>query len=375
MSTPSLSTRLPSGGPLHPRSLAWPLALGVPAVVLLWVSLHTAYGPRDFYDFHIFWHAGRDVLHGRSPYPPATAAALRHQDQFVYPAFSALAMAPLALLPLAAAATLFIAANLIAVPLALWMLGVRDWRCYAVTLCSIATLQGIVMGQLSCLILLAAAAAWRWRDRRLAAVPIAAAIAAKLFLIPLVVWLWATGRRTAALLACAGAGIAMLAGWAAIGFTDMTGYPHLLSMVSTLEQRLGYSPVALGSALGLPTTTARMTALAATALLCAAAASVARRPDGDRRSFTLAAVAALTLSPIVWLSYFVLLAAPIALARQRLSPAWLILLAPWAFANPNTFAPTWKIAAWTLAVAAVAALSVQASRTKGPVPSPPASGC
>src|SRR5947209_13692997 len=166
MSTPSLSTRLPAGGPLSPRSLVWPVALGVPAIVLLWVGLKAAYGAHDFYDFRIFWDAGRAVLHGHNPYPPATVAALRHQDQFVYPAFSAVAMAPLALLPLPAAATLFIAANLVAVPLALWTVGVRDWRCHAITLCSIATLQGVVMGQLSCLILLAAAAAWRWRDRR-----------------------------------------------------------------------------------------------------------------------------------------------------------------------------------------------------------------
>jgi alpha-1,2-mannosyltransferase len=366
MSTPSLSTRLPAGGPLSPRSLAWPLALGVPAGVLLWISLRQAYGPRDFYDFHIFWHAGRAVLHGRNPYPPATVAALRHQDQFVYPAFSALAMAPLALLPLSLAATLFIAANLLAVPLALRAVGVRDWRCHAITLCSIATLQGVVMGQLSCLILLAAALAWRWRERRLAALPVALAIAAKLFLIPLVVWLWATGRRTTAALTCAAAAALMLIGWAAIGFKDLTGYPHLLSMVSSLEERFGYSPVALGSALGLPVGTARATALAATALLCAAAAGVARRSDGDRRAFTLAAVASLTLSPIVWLSYFVLLAAPVALYRRTLSPAWLIMLAPWAFANPNTFAPTWKIVLWTLALAAVAALAVNPHRRPEP---------
>jgi hypothetical protein len=76
-------------------------------------------------------------------------------------------------------------------------------------------------------------------------------------------------------------------------------------------------------------------------------------------------VATLTLSPIVWLSYFVLLAAPLALARPRLSPAWLLIVAPWAFANPNSLAPTWKIAAWTACAAAITWIATRASSPSG----------
>jgi alpha-1,2-mannosyltransferase len=361
--TPATAARRPR--PLDPRSLAWQILLIVPALVLLVVAVRTAYGPREFYDFHIFWHAGRDVLAGKTPYPHATLTALRHQDQFVYPAPAAVAMAPLALLPLPAAASVFMCLNLIAVPLALWLLGVRDWRCHALTMCSIATLQGIVMGQLSPLLLLAAAVAWRWRDRRRAALAVAAAVAVKLFLAPLIVWLWATGRRSTAALAAGLAAAAMAIGWAAIGLKGLTGYPHLLSAVSAIEQRFGYSAVALGSSVGLPASVARGTALVVTAALCAAAWTVARRPGGDRRAFSLAVVATLTLSPIVWLSYFVLLAAPLALARPRLSPAWLLIVAPWAFANPNSLAPTWKIAAWTACAAAITWIATRASSPSG----------
>jgi hypothetical protein len=356
--TPRATARRPR--PLDPRSLAWQVALIVPALVLLVVAVRTAYGPRDFYDFHIFWNAGRDVLAGRTPYPHATFAALRHQDQFVYPAPAAVAMAPLALLPLYAAATVFMCLNLLAIPLALWLLGVRDWRCHALTVCSIATLQGVVMGQLSPLLLLAAAAAWRWRDRRWAAVAVAAAVAVKLFLAPLIVWLWTTGRRGTAALAAGLTVAAMAIGWAAIGLKGLTGYPHLLSVVSGIEQRFGYSAVALGSSVGLPASVARGAAFAVTAALCAVACFVARRPDGDRRAFSLAVVATLVLSPIVWLSYFVLLAAPLALARPRLSPAWLLIVAPWLFANPNSLAPTWKIVAWTVCAAAIAWIGARA---------------
>jgi hypothetical protein len=41
--------------------------------------------------------------------------------------------------------------------------------------------------------------------------------------------------------------------------------------------------------------------------------------------------AALVMTPILWLHYLVLLAVPIALARPRLSPLWLVLLVPTVF--------------------------------------------
>jgi Glycosyltransferase family 87 len=357
-----IATSPPRAGrrPPLPRGLVWPIVLGLPAAFLLLTALQTAYGPRDFYDFHIFWHAGRDVLAGRNPYPPATSAALRHQDQFVYPAPAAVAMAPLALLPLSVAATGFLLGNLLAVPAALRLVGVRDWRCHALALCSIATLQGVVQGQVSCLLLLATAAAWRWRDRvPLAAGAVAAAIAVKLFLAPLAVWLWVTGRRAAAVLSLGLAAAATVLAWAVLGFQGMASYPQLLSTLSRIEQGFGFSPVALAASLGLSPGAGRALALAATAALCAAAAVVARGRDGDRRAFGLAVVACLALSPIVWLSYFVLLLAPLGLAARRLSPVWLLVLAPWVFANANTTAPAWKILLWTATAAAIGALAAR----------------
>jgi alpha-1,2-mannosyltransferase len=278
----------------------------------------------------------------------------------VYPAPAAVLMAPLALLPLGAAATAFLIANLLAVPVALRLVGVRDWRCHALALCSIATVQGVVMGQVSCLLLLAAAAAWRWRDRApIAAGAVAAAIAIKLFLAPLAVWLWVTGRRAAALLSLGLAAALTVLAWAVIGFRGMADYPHLLSTLSRIEQGFGFSPVALAGSLGLSAGAGRAIAVLATAALCAAAVVVARREDGDRRAFGLAVVACLALSPIVWLSYFVLLLAPLGLAARRLSPVWLLVLAPWVFANANTTAPAWKIVLWTATAAAIGWLAAR----------------
>ena len=126
------------------------------------------------------------------------------------------------------------------------LVGVRDWRCYALAFCSLATLQSVVMGTFTPLLLVGAALAWRYRDRRyVAASALAALIVVKLFLAPLVVWLWVTGRRAAAVPAVAIAAATTAIAWAVIGFHGFTSYPHLLSAVSQIEQHKGFSLTAL----------------------------------------------------------------------------------------------------------------------------------
>ena len=56
---------------------------------------------------------------------------------------------------------------------------------------------------------------------------------------------------------------------------------------------------------------------------------VARRDDGDRRAFALAVIATIAITPIVWLHYFTLLVAPLAIARPRFAWAWLLMWAFW----------------------------------------------
>src|SRR5438128_2498714 len=80
----------------------------LPIIFLGLIAFEFAVGFHTF-DFHTFWHSGRAVLHGRSPYPSSLPAlADRHTFRpFVYPAPAAVAMAPLALLPLTVADVLF----------------------------------------------------------------------------------------------------------------------------------------------------------------------------------------------------------------------------------------------------------------------------
>src|SRR5215213_2162467 len=59
------------------------------------------------FDFHVFWQAGRDFVHGTSPYPAQTADVIASKENFVYPAWVAAALAPIGLLPYSVAVTVF----------------------------------------------------------------------------------------------------------------------------------------------------------------------------------------------------------------------------------------------------------------------------
>jgi glycosyl transferase family 87 len=269
-------------------------------------------------DFHVFWHVGREVLEGSS-------------HGFVYPAPAALMMVPFALIPYGVAAALFTVLLVATIPLLLLALGVRDWRCHGAALLGAPTIAVLGAGALSSLLALAAALAWRYRDRRFAvAFFVGAAIVAKIFLWPLLVWLIATRRSRAAAIVVGGGAAAAFAGWAAIGFAGLREYPALLGSLASSQQADGYAPVSLGLALGLPSTAARALALVVGFALLGLALARGRRPGGDRTAFTLAVAASLALSPVVWLHYFVLLLVPIALARPRFTPLWLAPVALWA---------------------------------------------
>jgi hypothetical protein len=279
--------------------------------------------------------AGTRILHDVNPYQPRTLAAeaaliraggtLQTTSFPRHPAPVLVAAVPLSLLPRVAADIVFLAASLVAVILGLWMVGVRDWRCIAVAVVSAPAAWGVLLGNLSPLLMLGGACAWRWRAHvwRPAAV-VAAMILSKVFVWPLAVWLLATRRLRAvaalALLAVVGA----IAGWAVISFDGLTDYPQMLLNIATIGERRGCSLVAVLMSVGLPAEAARIGALACAGALLALAAKVARRPDGDRHAFGLAVMACLTATPIVWAHYLVLLYLPIALLSPRLSGLWFV---------------------------------------------------
>jgi hypothetical protein len=279
------------------------------------------------YDFNVMWHAGRDVAHGHSPYP------------FVYPAPAAVLMAPFGALPWKVAVVVWWLVCAVALLLALHLLGVDDWRCYGAVFASASTMWALEIGTITPLLVLAAAAAWRYRDRRLVvALAIAFTIVTKLFLWPLVVWLLATRRFRTALTTVAACVVLTIGSWALIGFAGFLDYPHHLGGIANLVQYTSFSTLAFAKALGLSASAAHLASILVALLSLALIFRVARdrSGEGDRRAFVWALGASLLISPIVWAHYFLLVFVPIAIASRRLTRLWLLPLAYWAL--PHTAA-------------------------------------
>ncbi len=356
------------------------VALGVLLVLTFWwwYVLAVQGSPGDWaFDFRQFWQGANDVVNGVSPYPSAALLGtagdhldpegIREVFRFPYPAGAAVALAPLGLLGFHTAAAVWSALLTVSLLLAVWILGVRDWRVLAVVISSAPVITAVRLGTLTPVLILLLAVAWRWRDRRwVVGGSLALAILLKLFLWPLVVWLAATRRWAAAAFAAALAAGATLAAWAAIGFDGLADYPELLRHLSDVVADRGFSFVALGVEAGLPRGVADALPWLVGLVLLAGVVAIARRKGGDRNAFSLAIIAAAALTPIVWLHYFALLVVPLALARPRISWAWGFMWIFWLIPAQENEGDLWRILlaiAISAAVAAVSAGSVRSSTT------------
>jgi alpha-1,2-mannosyltransferase len=276
----------------------------------------------DFH--HSYWPAGRAVLDGHSPFLQVPDAALS-AGPFIYPPVGALLMVPFGLLPHVVADVVMTAIAIGSILGALYVLGVRDLRCYGAALFWFPVYSAVQNANLSALLVLALALIWRYRDRVLpAALVIALCVAVKLFLWPLFVWLAVTRRwRTA--FAAAGMTVALsVVGWLVVGFGQLHQFLHVLSVADRLGQSFVYTPGNFLMRLGVASSPAHAVAMILGVVVLAAVVVSARRPDGDRLAFTFTIAAALLLSPIVWIHYFTLLLVPLAIGRPGFSRVWLL---------------------------------------------------
>jgi len=316
-------------------------ALGVLPIVFAVVMVHleAELGLLGFDFKGTIWQPGREILSGHSPYPPPLPAEMNTGNPSVYPPVALLLGVPFALLPFGVAIWAWTAALVGAVLLTLRMLGIRDWRCYTIALASCPVVLGVALGNIAVLLAPLAAYLWRHRDRAArGGLALGLAIALKLVLWPLLLWLIASRRRGAAFVAAATASLSTLAAWALIGFDGLREYPRLLSVNTDLYGPHSWSLLAGGVGLGLPVTVANtLAALLGIAVLIVSLV-FARRPDGDRRAFCIALVASIALLPIVWPASLVLLLVPLALISPSVGRPWYLFGALWlaAFA-PRSF--------------------------------------
>jgi Glycosyltransferase family 87 len=194
------------------------------------------------WDFRSYWHAGREITRGNSPYPSTAHGLLTPSwagdgGAFLYPAPTAWAMTPLGVLPFGLAAMIFMLLSIAVVPVALRLLGVRDWRCYGLVFLWLPTLGAIRLGNITPFLLLGVAACWRLRHETRQAGPLAATVIAKVFLWPLLIWNALAGRLSRTLLSLAFIAAGTLVAWAAIGFAGFSEFPTSCVVRSACRQR------------------------------------------------------------------------------------------------------------------------------------------
>ena len=279
--------------------------------------------------------AAEAVLDGRSPYPALDDPILEDQKGYVYPPQLVLALVPFTWLPIDVVAVIVGLGLLALVGLTLYVVEVRDIRCYAAAVLWVPSISGVLLGNVSIPLALALAVVWRYRERMWPpAVSLALSVSAKLVLWPMFVWMIAT-RRVRASMAAIALGVAFtLAAWAVIGFAGFGSYPDLVRRLSEIQAENSYSLVGMASTAGLGDAVGQALTLLVGGGLLAACVLLARRGD-DVRSFTCAVVATLALSPIVWLHYLVVLLVPMAISRPRFTPLWLLPVLLWISPKPG----------------------------------------
>jgi len=274
-----------------------------------------------FFDVHWLWVGWGHVAHGQNPYV-----------DFLYPAPAAVLPAPLGFLGYRPAVIIWLLILVASIVVALRVLGVRDWRCYSLALLAMPAYSSIHIGTPTPLLMLAAACAWRYRDRRwVVAAAIAFAIGFKIFLWPLLIWLAVTRFRTAVSAVLVTAAL-VIGCWAIIGFAGVTGpngYGHRLVGTENIDQYRGYSVIAFAHKLGLGGHGSRAVGVLVALVALGVVVLLGRRSGGDRNAFIAALAASLLASPVVWGHYFLLALIPLALARQHVGLAWLAPLAFW----------------------------------------------
>ena len=362
------------------RGVLSKLLFGVVPLVMTIGLLASAYSSGPFlYDFHgDLYEAGTAIVRGENPYHPAY---VEHQAELrraglpgasviatpVYPPPVLLVALPFTQLPYDLAGALFALLSIAAFAGGLYLLGVRDWRCFGVAFASWPVLHGLLLGALTPFLVLGLGVAWRYRDRVAApAASVAAIVAAKLFPWLVGFWLLITRRFRTAAIAVAAVLVATFAAWAAIGFDGMTSYPAMMADLNYLCSSAGVSVVAGLLALGAGSTVAQGVAALLALTIVGGAWRLARSPDRDevdRVVLSLVVIAALVAAPIVWPHYFALAFVPIALRSPRLSAIWFVPLLAWAAPIAQSTEHHWAVVPY-LAIVAVLVWSVVGSRAR-----------
>jgi hypothetical protein len=323
----------------------------IPAVITIWLLAYVVTHHDAAIDFRqSFWTSGWRILHGGDPYV-WTHAQIRGGVSFPYPAVAGLLFAVFALLPNSAAALLFTVGCLLSFGAALWLMSIRDWRLYGVVALWSPVVIGWQTANLTLLLVVGVACAWRYRDRPLVAgVLTAILISLKPVVFPFALWLLATRRYAAAGYALAVGLVLNALAWLVLGLGEVSHWLHLLSVQGELLYRKGYALIAVAGDVGLAHSAGTVLEIIA-GLAVGAACVWLGRQGREVGAFILAVVLMLVASPQVDLHYFALLVVPMTIVHRRLHWTWLLPLALWIC--PASEAVLWQATVWWLIVVAL----------------------
>jgi hypothetical protein len=363
----------------RPRGLAglaaaWrqlvPIAVGVFAIPFTAYALQIVLQRNAFaVDFHhAFWPAAHRVLDGLSPYVEPNDPIVAGGAAFVYPAPAALLVAPFGLLSRGTGEVIFTLLNVGAMVAALRLLDIRDLRVYGMALLWAPVFSAWQTANVTLLLVLGVAVAWRYRERPVVAgATVALLISVKLFLWPLMLWLIATRRLRAAAYAVA-IGVALNAvSWLVLGLDELPRYTRLARALTDAEEGRAYTLGAYALHHGASRPAAYAIGLTVAAVV-AVACVVAGRRGKDETALTLCIAASLLATPLVWVHYFALLLVPVALADKKLTWLWALPFLMWVCppTRPTSVQLVVALAVSTIVVAGV--VRVFAARAPAPRP-------
>jgi hypothetical protein len=334
------------------------LALVVLGAVFLAVASLSFRGAPDpsgwAYDLKAYLAAAERLAHGVSIYPAETLAGPFHPGPsglYYYAPPLAVSLLPLTGSPVAAVADIWLLLRLSLLVAACWMMPVRPrlrLLGFVVAVFASPVLIDINLGNVSIVLAFLSVAAWRWLDRPIGSLAMAAAISLRPTFGIFLVW-WLVRRRWLPLAWALGGGFVLIL--ITLPFVGLAGYADYVSVLRNLGG--GSGATGLSNNADLASTLLRLGApsVAATAalfggsVLAIGATLFSLRRDAEV-SFMVTLGATLLLSPVLWDHYLVSLLLPGAFLAQRGRP-WALGLPLLAWL-PTPFLPLLAIAATVL---------------------------
>ena len=314
-----------------PRALLLATVAAGVAALFLGLAVSRFVGSSGYgFDFNCYFTGAQRLVAGQNIYLPFNLdGPFQHggPTQYVYAPPLAVLLGPVSTIPFGPAAFAWLVLHLAALVAACALMPVaRPIRLasFAVAAFSSPFLVDLNLGNVSVFVLLAAVVGWRWLDRPVAAIALAASMAVRPQMGVVLVW-WLVRRQWRAAAWAVATGIFLIV--LTLPFVGIGGYVDFLRVVRNMQVAGVPHNGSLESAalsLGLPPPLATVAfLLGVVAAVAAVAASLRRDPE---LSYVVTVSASLLVTPLLWGHYLVLLLVPAAFLAHRGRP--------WALALP-----------------------------------------